>query len=102
MGLFLNVLVILCVAGFALFGTLFVLVRIKQRQMLKAINESNTPKVSVSTGEMKVDQIKKMIEEIDSRILKEGEEELDANLKMALLQVRSKFQNIVDQSNTES
>lgn len=102
MGLFLNVLVILCVAAFALFGTLFVLVRIKQRQMLKAINESNTPKVSVSTGEMKVDQIKKMIEEIDNRMLKEGEEELDANLKMALLQVRSKFQNIVDQSNTES
>lgn len=102
MSLFINILIILGFSILALFGTLFVLIRMKERQMLKAIEKSNTPDLSINTGGMQINQLKKMIEEIDSRLMSDDAEKIDDNLKKALLQIRSKFQNAVDQSNNES
>ena len=70
--------------------------------MLKAIEKSNTPDLSINMGGMQINQLKKMIEEIDGRLTGDDAEKLDDNLKKALLQIRSKFQNAVDQSNNES
>ena len=102
MSLLINILIILGFSILALFGTLFVLIRMKERQMLKAIEKSNTPDLSINMGGMQINQLKKMIEEIDSRLTCDDAEKLDDNLKKALLQIRSKFQNAVDQSNNES
>ena len=103
MSLLINILIILGFSILALFGTLFVLIRMKERQMLKAIEKSNTPDLSINMGGMQINQLKKMIEEIDSRLTDDDDaEKLDDNLKKALLQIRSKFQNAVDQSNNES
>jgi len=102
MSLFINILIILGFSILALFGTLFVLIRMKERQMLKAIEKSNTPDLSINMGGMQINQLKKMIEEIDGRLTGDDAEKLDDNLKKALLQIRSKFQNAVDQSNNES
>jgi len=102
MSLLINILIILGFSILALFGTLFVLIRMKERQMLKAIEKSNTPDLSINMGGMQINQLKKMIEEIDGRLTGDDAEKLDDNLKKALLQIRSKFQNAVDQSNNES
>lgn len=64
---------------------------------MKAIENQNEPKITINTqGSMTEEQVQQMIDEINRRI-NEERDQISPELLKAMFEVRSKFQNALNQ-----
>lgn len=78
-------------------GAVYVLWRLHRNRITQAIENANTPEIKINAAQvMTPEQVQKMIDEINRRILEE-KDQISPELMQAMFEVRTKFQNALEE-----